>query len=198
MSLLVVLDRDGVLNAMPLRASEGGGPDSPLRVEEVALLPGAAAAVAELCEAGASVCIASNQPAAAKGKASLEQLQAVHQRVVSLLELEGGRIDGSYLCFHRREDGCACRKPKPDLLLRAAVAHPRCQVRWMAGDRATDIQAAAAAGFLGALIGLDAAQDSLLRAAGLRPDWTGPDLAGLVRFLLKDPHANPRTPGPAG
>jgi len=193
LSLLVVLDRDGVLNAMPARASEGGGPDSPLSVEEVALLPGAARAVAELCGAGAVVCIASNQPAAAKGKVALEQLQAVHRHVLGLLEREGGRIDRSYLCFHRREDGCECRKPKPALLLQAAAEHPESGVRWMAGDRATDIQAAAAAGFRGALVGADGAQGDILRAAGLTPDWIGPDLPSLVRFLLKDPHAT----GPA-
>jgi D-glycero-D-manno-heptose 1,7-bisphosphate phosphatase len=196
-SLLVVLDRDGVLNAMPARASEGG-PDSPLHVDEVALLPGAARAVAELRGAGAVVCIASNQPAAAKGKVSLEQLQAVHRHVLDLLEREGGRIDRSYLCFHRREDGCECRKPKPALLLQAAAEHPECDLRWMAGDRATDVQAAAAAaaaaaaGFRSALLGGDPEQARLLEVAGLRPDWTGPGLAGLVRFLLGDPHATGR------
>ena len=86
------LDRDGVLNeAVPDPAS--GEPESPLDVEDVRLLPGVAKALGELAQAGYALVCVSNQPAAAKGKATLEyplvhRLKALEGR----LALRGGRL----------------------------------------------------------------------------------------------------------
>ncbi|HEX2702184.1 MAG TPA: hypothetical protein VHM72_01985, partial [Solirubrobacteraceae bacterium] len=67
-TLAVFLDRDGVINAL-VPDPETGQPESPLRVEDVRLLDGAAEALAQLADAGFLLVGASNQPAAAKGKA---------------------------------------------------------------------------------------------------------------------------------
>lgn len=167
--VLVVLDRDGVLNATIDRETEKD--DSPLNAAEVALLPGVSAAVSQLLEHGVELAIASNQPAAAKGKTSRPELEAAHAKV---LELSGFR-GTSHICWHRKEEGCACRKPKPFLLEEALSAHDGCAAEhgWMVGDRTTDFEAGRAAGLRTALVG---------KAAGA-PDWRGPDLAAFARFL---------------
>ena len=74
----IILDRDGVLNALVVDP-EQGTVNSPLHPSQVDLLPGAAFAVRRLCEAGFRVSIASNQPAAAKGSNS----RAVSRRMVA-------------------------------------------------------------------------------------------------------------------
>ena len=62
--------------------SDSGLLESPLRVADVRLLPGLAAALRALAGAGYALVCVTNQPAAAKGRASLAQLLAVHRRVL--------------------------------------------------------------------------------------------------------------------
>jgi D-glycero-D-manno-heptose 1,7-bisphosphate phosphatase len=152
-SAAVFLDRDGVLDAaVPDPVS--GWPESPLQVADARLLAGAAAAVRQLAEAGYAVVCVSNQPAAAKGKATVAQLLGVHERVLELLAREGAVLDASRLCPHH-PDGvvaelsgpCPCRKPAPGMLTDAAAAMQLdLGASWMIGDTDADIGAGRAAG----------------------------------------------------
>src|SRR5207244_3302699 len=108
---LIVLDRDGVLNRTVPNAAEPR-PDSPLRVAEVEVFPWVPEVLRDLTAAGFGLVIASNQPAAAKGKAMRADLDAVHAEVLRQAQAAGGVILGSHICFHRAEDGCECRKPR--------------------------------------------------------------------------------------
>lgn len=146
-------DRDGVVNRL-VRDPITGRPESPLATEDVALFPGAAAALARLRSAGFLLVGVSNQPAVAKGTVSLELLRAVQRRVEKLLEQEGVTADAFRLCLHH-PDGvveglagtCDCRKPAPGMLLGAAseLGIDLCG-SWMIGDTDADIAAGAAAG----------------------------------------------------
>jgi D-glycero-D-manno-heptose 1,7-bisphosphate phosphatase len=50
-------------------------------------------------------------------------------------------------CFHTREEGCDCRKPKPGMLLEAAAAHGLdLPMSWVVGDTDADLGAGRAAG----------------------------------------------------
>ncbi len=147
------LDRDGVLNEL-VADPVSGFAESPLNVEEVRLVPGAAAAAAELARAGYMLVCVSNQPAAAKGRVSVAQLLAVHERVTELLAREGVVLDAWRLCLHHTEGvvpelakRCACRKPAPGMLLdvAAALGLDLCN-SWMVGDTDADIGAGRAAG----------------------------------------------------
>ena len=186
---LVILDRDGVLDAMVVDA-EHGTVDSPLHPDQVAILPRVPATLREIARLGFDLAIASNQPAAAKGKTSRENLERVHELVVTLAEAEGARVASSHLCFHRREDGCACRKPATGLL-EAALGDrpPALRARsWMVGDGLFDVQAGRRAGLRTALL----APDKLdLRTIAARqdatPDFWGEDLAAFARHL-RDHH----------
>ncbi|MEY4545147.1 MAG: hypothetical protein RL685_1342 [Pseudomonadota bacterium] len=184
---LIILDRDGVLNHTVPNPKEAR-PDSPLRVEEVTVFSGVPALLRQLTEAGFVLAVATNQPAYAKGKTSLEALQQVQERVLQEVQGEGGVISSSHVCLHRAEDGCDCRKPKPGLLNAALARHPTVlrQQSWMVGDRATDVLAGAAAGVQTALLGdaLGAERRALGLAGAVGPSFCGNDLQDFVRFLL--------------
>ena len=147
------LDRDGVLNEL-IADPASGAAESPLKVEHVRLIPGAAAAAASLAQAGFLLVCVSNQPAAAKGKLSVAQLLAVHERVIELLAHEGVTLAASRLCMHHEQGvisglsgPCACRKPAPGMLLDAAGALGLDMgSSWMVGDTDADILAGRAAG----------------------------------------------------
>jgi D-glycero-D-manno-heptose 1,7-bisphosphate phosphatase len=183
------LDRDGVLNeAVP--DIHSGAPESPLRVEDVRLLPGAAMAAGALAQAGYALACVSNQPAVAKGRASIAELRAVHERVIELLARAGVRLDVSRLCLHH-PDGvlpelsgpCDCRKPAPGMLLDVAGAEGiDLAASWMLGDTDADVRAGTLAGCHTVLIEYPGSAHK--RAGAAKPDLVAFDLADGVAQLL--------------
>lgn len=184
---LIVLDRDGVLNRLVVHR-EGGKPESPHSLAEVEILPGVPPALEALADAGFVLAIATNQPAAAKGEITGAELDAIHAAVVAGAEAGGARIARSFICRHRAEDHCACRKPLPGLLHDALRAFPgaRAEDTWMVGDRATDVIAGQSVGFATALLGTVWPEDEeMLKTRGLAPSFRGQDLQEFVNFRLK-------------
>jgi histidinol-phosphate phosphatase family protein len=183
------LDRDGTLNE-GVRDPVSGMCESPLELEQVRLLAGAAAAAAELAGAGYALVCVSNQPAAAKGTATVERLKAVHERVIELLAHEGVRIDASRLCVHHPEGvagglarPCDCRKPAPGMLLDAARSLAvDLDASWMLGDTDADVAAGRAAGCRTVLV--EYAGSAHKRAGAARADLYARDLADGVSQLL--------------
>jgi histidinol-phosphate phosphatase family protein len=184
---LIVLDRDGVLNALVDNPAEPR-PDSPLRTAEVVVFDWVPGVLRDLTRAGFGIAIASNQPAAAKGKVTRAELQAVHAAVVLEATAAGGVILSSHICFHRSEDACTCRKPATGLLVEAFARNPGHDpgASWMVGDRAPDIIAGAAFGLQTALVGNVAAEErAALAARNVSPTFEGRDLRDLARLLLR-------------
>jgi D-glycero-D-manno-heptose 1,7-bisphosphate phosphatase len=183
---LIVLDRDGVLNRLLDKPAEPR-PDSPMRPSEVEVFPWVPAVLRELTAAGFGLVIASNQPAAAKGKTTHAELEAVHAEVLRVATANGGVVLSSHLCFHRAEDGCACRKPATGLLEEAFARHASfARARsWMVGDRAPDILAGSAFGLLTAYLGdVGSDEHATLAARGVRPSFQGRDLRDFAALLL--------------
>ena len=142
---LVILDRDGVINEERedfIRTAEQWRP-----------LPGSLEAIAQLCDAGISVAVATNQSGVGRGLMSAEALTAIHDRLGQAVREAGGHLAGVFFCPHTPSDQCRCRKPLPGLLrqieseLGLAVAG-----EYMVGDSLRDLQAATAAGALPALV----------------------------------------------
>jgi len=106
---LVVLDRDGVINRESVDFIRG--PDEWLP------LPGSIEAIADLTRAGFTIVVASNQSGVGRGLFTAEALAATNQHMAQTVEAAGGHLAGIYVCPHRPEDGCVCRKPRPGLLL---------------------------------------------------------------------------------
>jgi D-glycero-D-manno-heptose 1,7-bisphosphate phosphatase len=185
------LDRDGTLNEF-VPDPVSGLPESPLRVADVRLIEGAAVAVRQLAQAGLALVCVSNQPAAAKGKVSLERLLAVHERVLDLLREEGIHLDASRVCLHHPEGvvpelsgTCGCRKPAPGMLLDAAEQLGLdLASSWMLGDTDSDVLAGHAAGCRAVLI--EHPGSAHKRAGGARPDLVASSLAGAVAQLLHE------------
>ncbi|MCX7932800.1 MAG: HAD-IIIA family hydrolase [Rhodovarius sp.] len=136
----VFLDRDGVLNAALLDAR--GRPLPPPGLEQLVILPGVPEACARLRAAGFLLIGCTNQPDIARGTTTAAAVAAINAAVVQAAGLIEMR-----LCPHDDADGCACRKPRPGLLLAAAAAHGiDLRASWMVGDRWRDVAAGQAAG----------------------------------------------------
>jgi D-glycero-D-manno-heptose 1,7-bisphosphate phosphatase len=185
----VFLDRDGVLNEL-VPDPDGGEGESPLRVAEVRLIAGAAAAVRRLRGEGYTLVCVTNQPAAAKLKASIAELQAIQRRVRDLLAGEGAQLDMWRMCLHH-PDGvvpelsgpCDCRKPAPGMLLDAAAELGLDLSRsWMIGDTDADVLAGTGAGCRTVLVEHPASAHKRSRAAS--PDLLAADLGDAVAQLL--------------
>ena len=135
----VFLDRDGTINVE--RA------DYVKRIEELVLLTGALDAIRDLSSFEIPILLVTNQSVIGRGIATPAQIAEIHEHLRAQVRRAGGRIDAVYLCPHRPEEGCACRKPKPGLLLAAAVDFQLDLSRCMfVGDSVTDLEAARAAG----------------------------------------------------
>ncbi|MGI8728808.1 MAG: HAD-IIIA family hydrolase [Solirubrobacteraceae bacterium] len=153
MTAAVFLDRDGVI-VETVHDALLGTAESPYRAADVVLAAGAADAIRALRAHGFLLVVVSNQPAAAKGNATLADLRAVHERTVALLAAQSADLDDWRYCFHHPAGSdpalsisCDCRKPAAGLLLAAAERHGIDLARsWMVGDSDSDVAAGAAAG----------------------------------------------------
>jgi D-glycero-D-manno-heptose 1,7-bisphosphate phosphatase len=184
----VFLDRDGVINEL-VPDPVTGVPESPYRADDVRLMPGAAIALEELHDAGLTLVVTSNQPAAAKGIASAADLDAVHERVVELLGDAAGAVEDWRYCRHHPDAGdpaqrdCDCRKPKPGMIIDAARELGLDLERsWTVGDADRDIEAGRAAGTRTVLV---ENPDSPHRRAGAAgEDLRAADLPSAARAIL--------------
>jgi D-glycero-D-manno-heptose 1,7-bisphosphate phosphatase len=185
----IFLDRDGTLNEL-VPDPDSGLPESPLSTRAVRLITGAPAAAARLAAAGYALVCVSNQPSAAKGKTTVEELKAVHLRVLDLLAGQGVEIELSLLCLHHPKGsiaalsgGCECRKPAPGMLLQAAGALALdVGASWMIGDTDTDVAAGHAAGASAVL--LEHGPSAHKRLGQSNPDLRAADLSDATAQLL--------------
>lgn len=182
----IFLDRDGTLN------DERGFLTSP---EELALLPGTAAAVRAINESGRLAVLITNQPVIARGDCSPEELRRIHDKLEWLLGESHAFLDAIYHCPHHPHSGfpgerpelkfvCSCRKPAPGLLERATndLNIDKSQ-SWMIGDRASDVQAAANFGIRSVLVRTGQGRNV---SAECRPDLVSETLDEAVRMILAD------------
>jgi D-glycero-D-manno-heptose 1,7-bisphosphate phosphatase len=177
----VFLDRDGVIIE--------NYPDYVRSWADVVPLPGTLTALARLAHSLYKIVIVTNQSAIGRGLLSLHTAEEIHARLVEEIEKAGGRIDGSFLCPHRPEDDCSCRKPRPGLFFQAMEALNLDLGRSiMIGDTLTDLKAAQAAGvprFALVRTGLGEQQAQLAKAAQMQPFPIYNDLAQALSSLVE-------------
>jgi D-glycero-D-manno-heptose 1,7-bisphosphate phosphatase len=168
----IFIDKDGTLVE-----------DVPYNVDpkRIALSAGAAGAVAQFTAGGYAVIVVSNQPGAALGRFEESALRGVERRLRELL----GCLDGFYYCPHHPEAGCACRKPGPGMLLRAAKEHRVDLGRsWMIGDILDDVEAGRRAGCRTCLIDNGNETEWKMNEAR-RPDHVAADLPEAALLILR-------------
>ncbi|MFL5560058.1 MAG: D-glycero-alpha-D-manno-heptose-1,7-bisphosphate 7-phosphatase [Gemmatimonadaceae bacterium] len=127
------LDRDGTLIV---------DADYLARPELVELIPGAAAAVRRLNEAGVVVVVVTNQSGIARGLLTEDEYARVEERVKLDFADAGARIDATYHCPHHPAitGQCDCRKPALGMYLQASEEmnlDPRSSL--FVGDRWRDV-----------------------------------------------------------
>lgn len=105
---LIILDRDGVIN----HESDGYIKSE----EEWIPIEGSIEAIAKLSQADYRVVVVTNQSGVARGILTIEDLHAIHQRMQKDVSAGGGRIDAIFICPHKPDDKCECRKPRPGML----------------------------------------------------------------------------------
>lgn len=185
----VFLDRDGVLNL------EVGYIH---RVEDLQLVPGAAAAVKRLNQQGLFCCLVSNQSGPARGYYPASHVEALHDRLCRLLQAEAdAHLDALYYCPYLSPPGggtdpeyarwSTWRKPNTGMLVAAAWDYDLDLSRsFMVGDKATDVDMAHNAGCVGILVQTGFG-DRVLSGAYQHhtcPDYVAIDLLAAVDWIL--------------
>lgn len=145
MKAAAFLDRDGVVNI------DRG---YVFRREDFEFVPGTLDAARELKSMGLALVVVTNQSGIARGYYGPEQFHALTDWMKEAFAAHGAALDGVYFCPHHPTEGegpyrrdCHCRKPAPGLLFDAARdldIDVRRSVLF--GDKASDLQAALAAG----------------------------------------------------
>lgn len=131
---LIILDRDGVINHD--RA------DYVKSAAELIPIDGSIDAIVRLNKAGFTVVIATNQAGLAKEKFELEDLEAMHEKITTLVEDQGGEIGAIFYCPHHPDEHCKCRKPKPGMLdAIEAEFNTSVESCYFVGDSLRDLQA---------------------------------------------------------
>ena len=140
----VFLDRDGTLN------EDRGYVTSP---EQLVIFSGVPEALSRLNQMGVQVILVTNQSAIGRGLLTPHDLQNIHQKLADLLRAYGGHIDEVYVCPHRPDEGCPCRKPHVAMLQQAterfSLDLSQC---FFVGDKSSDLEAAYKAGVTGVLV----------------------------------------------
>jgi D-glycero-D-manno-heptose 1,7-bisphosphate phosphatase len=173
----VFLDRDGTIIEDRSHIGE---------VEHVMLIPGAAAALRQLQDAGYRLFIVTNQSGVGRGYFPRESVEAVHAHLDQCFAKAGVRFDGHYVCPHHPQENCDCRKPKPKFPLEAAREHrldlSRC---FTVGDRPSDIQLGINAGTRTILVLTGVGRDTLANQE-VKPDFVAEDIGAAAAWILTD------------
>ena len=176
---LLILDRDGVINHDSAEFVKN--------VDEFRPISGSIDAIAALHEAGYTVAVASNQSGLARGLFDRRALEAMHRKLRRLVAAAGGRIDRIVVCPHGPDDGCRCRKPGPELLLRLARHYGVALAGVPAiGDSLRDLEAAQAVGAVPILVRTGNGRKTETALTGpLRGIRVFDDLASAARALVE-------------
>jgi len=170
----VFLDRDGVLNRAFIH--DDGKSHPPASPDELEILPGVAKACMTLRQAGFLLIVVTNQPDVARGAQSRDVVEAINDALRRQIPIDDIRV-----CYHDDPDDCACRKPRPGLLLEAAnVWEIDLSSSFMVGDRWKDIEAGRRAGCKTVLV-----SGVYTEAARSRPDFHIASLQEAADWILK-------------
>lgn len=149
MKKAIFLDRDGVINEVLSHRVKFVNKPSDFH-----LLDGVGDAIKTFNLFHYKVFVVTNQGGVGLGYMKKSELEAVHEKMCFDLAKYGAVIDEISVCIHKPNEGCHCRKPKPEMLFRLARKHNiDLQESFMVGDRTLDIEAGKQAGTKTVLIG---------------------------------------------
>lgn len=148
---VLFLDRDGTLIEEP----DDFQVDT---VDKVRLVPGVIPALLEIARHGFRLVMVSNQDGLGTPSFPREQFEACHTHALELFTSQGVQFDEIFICPHRPEDNCDCRKPRTGLLSRyLAMTDIDAKASAVIGDRETDMQLAERIGLRGIRVNCESA-----------------------------------------
>lgn len=139
MNKAVFLDRDGVINS-------DVGHYYIFKPQDVVVNPGVIEGCKLLLDHGFILIIITNQGGVAKHKYGKEDVEAVHEKILSIFNDNGIKITDIYYCpHHNLVEKCFCRKPA-NLNIEKAIARYKIdrEKSWFIGDNMKDIEAGSA------------------------------------------------------
>jgi D-glycero-D-manno-heptose 1,7-bisphosphate phosphatase len=136
----IFIDRDGVINCR-----RPG--DYVLDFSQFKFVPGIRTALKQLSVLRLPMIVVSNQAAVGKGLLDPAGLGEITARMQQALLQDDTLLTAAFYCPHRPDENCLCRKPKPELLRRAACDfNIELTHSVFIGDSESDVEAARAAG----------------------------------------------------
>ncbi len=164
----VFFDRDGVINLDHGYVHHR---------DQFEWMPGVARAIRRVKDSGRRAFLITNQAGVARGYYDEAAVAELHAFVQAVLAAEGAAFDDIRYCPHHPEGvvagyarACDCRKPKPGMILDLIAKWPTDLARsGVIGDKASDVEAGAAAGIAGSLFtggDLEPAVEALLARIG--------------------------------
>ena len=180
----IFLDRDGTINKYKGFITD---------INDVELLPFVSDAIKKINASGYLAIIVSNQPVIARGECTFDQVNAMFDKIETLLGKSGAYIDGIYYCPHHPHSGydgevrelkikCDCRKPEIGMLRRAEkdfnLDLSKCV---MIGDGEIDVKTGKNAGIPTVLV-----KTGIKEEISVVPDYYADDLLSAVNIFIKD------------
>ncbi len=179
------LDRDGTIN-MDMTGSYVTKPS------EFKLIEHAAEALVLAQISGFKLAIITNQQGIAKKLYTEKDLQSIHKRMLELIRKktnsDGFNFDDIQYCPHKQDAGCKCRKPKTEMLEKAAVKlNSDLKNSFYIGDKDADMMCAHSFGipFILVLTGYGNDTKKGFKKFPTKPVFIAEDLLTAVKFVLQ-------------
>lgn len=134
-SWTLFLDRDGVINKRPPN-------DYVKNWSEFEFLPGVPEALKIFSAMFNRIIIITNQQGIGKNIMTIDELQLIHEQLISKVKDFGGRLDAIYFCPDLATQPDNCRKPSVKMAIQAKNDFPEIDFikSIMAGDTFSDLQ----------------------------------------------------------
>lgn len=156
--------------------------------DKIQIYKGVIPALKKLNRHGWKLIIGTNQSGIARGYLSLDTLEKIHQKFLSICRKNNLKIDEIFFCPHHPEDRCHCRKPNIGMIMQAARKHrldvKKCVV---IGDKESDIEWGERAGTRTILV-LTGRGKQTRRRLKSKPDHICLSLPYAVDWILKNEH----------
>lgn len=188
----IFLDRDGVINEV-----DGFLTD----INKIKIIPNSDKAIKILNKLGFKVIIVTNQSQIARGMLTEYNVNKINQKIKSLLEKKGAKIDAIYYCPHHPEThhkdikpwflryriDCDCRKPKIGMLKKAQKKFKiDFSKSFMIGDRTVDIETGRNAGCKTILVKTGHGGED--KKYNIIPDYIADDLFEASKIIENNMH----------
>lgn len=108
----LLVDRDGTLIKEPADRRVD-------HIDKISFFPEIDDVCALLVKHNIDIILITNQAGIGEGRITESDFHHINDHIIDHITQQGVRIRDTYICPHRASDNCTCRKPEPELILRA-------------------------------------------------------------------------------